>query len=183
VTTTTIPGGRLAAKNLTVWREGRIPFRDGDRGSNGVFLGWNRRDEKASYSISMPPGLATAESVLTLSIAASDETETDEKSGVTDFTVAMEAENGAIAKVPLSRFGTLLPPIEVHFMKLEPLDRKFYKRPSEPVFQTFRLPLRAFAAQSTGFDPAKLKTVRFEFDRTPSRSIIVSEIGFSDSLQ
>jgi hypothetical protein len=68
-------------------------------------------------------------------------------------------------------------------MKLEPLDRKFYKRPSEPVFQTFRLPLRAFAAQNTRFDPAKLKTVRFEFDRTPSRSIIVSEIGFSDSLQ
>lgn len=183
VTTTTIPGGRLGAKNLTVWREGRIPFRDGDRGSNGVFLGWNRRDEKASYSISVPPGLATAESVLTLSIAASDEMETDEKSGMTDFTVAMEAENGAIARVPLSRFGTLLPPIEVHFMKLEPLDRKFYKSPSEPVFQTFRLPLRTFAAQNTGFDPAKLKIVRFEFDRTPSRVVIVSEIGFSDSLQ
>ncbi len=183
VTTTTIPGGRLSAKNLTVWREGRIPFRDGDRGSNGVFLGWNRRDEKASYSISLPPGLATAQSGLTLSIAASDEMETDEKYGVTDFTVAMEAENGAIAKVPLSRFGTLLPPIEVHFMKLEQLDRKFYKNPSEPVFQTLRLPLSAFAAQNTRFDPAKLKIVRFEFDRTPSRVVIVSEIGFSDSLQ
>jgi dienelactone hydrolase len=183
VTTTTIPGGRLRGKNLTVWREGRIPFRDGDRGSNGVFLGWNRRDEKASYAITLPPGLVTAESVLTLSIAASDETEMNEKYGVTDFTVAMEAENGAIAKLPLSCFGTLLPPIGVRFMKLEPLDRQFYKNPSEPVFQTLRLPLSAFAGQNTRFDPAKLKSVRFEFDRTPSRSIIVSEIGFSDSLQ
>jgi hypothetical protein len=68
-------------------------------------------------------------------------------------------------------------------MKLEPLDRQFYKNPSEPVFQSLRLPLSAFAAQNIRFDPAKLKIVRFEFDRTPSRSIIVSEIGFSDSLQ
>jgi dienelactone hydrolase len=183
VTTTTIPGGRLAAKKLTVWREGRIPFRDGNREYNGVFLGWNRSDEKASYSITLPPGLATARSVLTLSIATSDETDTDEKSGATDFTIAMESDNGAIAKIPLSRFGALLPPIEVRFMKLEPLDRKFYKSPSEPVFQTLRLPLSAFAAQNTRFDAAKLKTVRFEFDRTPSRVVIVSEIGFSDLRQ
>jgi hypothetical protein len=62
------------------------------------------------------------------------------------------------------------------------LDRKFYKSPSEPVFQSIRLPLRSFAAQNARFDITKLKTVRFEFDRTPSR-VIVSEIGFSDSLQ
>ncbi|HZE12660.1 MAG TPA: hypothetical protein VE086_02790, partial [Chthoniobacterales bacterium] len=161
----------------------RIPFRDGNREYNGVFLGWHHSHQKASYSITLPPGLATARSVLTLSIATSDETETDDKFGMTDFTVAMEADNGAIAKLPLSRFGTLLPPIEVRFMKLEPLDRQFYKNASEPVFQSLRLPLSAFAAQNIRFDPAKLKIVRFEFDRTPSRSIIVSEIGFSDSLQ
>jgi dienelactone hydrolase len=183
VTTTTAPGGRLAGQHLAVWREGRIPFRDGNRESNGVFLGWNHSHQKASYSITLPPGLATARSVLTLSIATSDETETDDKFGMTDFTVAMEADNGAIAKLPLSRFGTLLPPIEVRFMKLEPLDRQFYKNASEPVFQSLRLPLSAFAAQNIRFDPAKLKIMRFEFDRTPSRSIIVSEIGFSDSLQ
>jgi len=185
VTTTTIPGGRLAAKNLTVWREGRIPFRSGDRQYNGVFLGWNHRHENASYSITLPPGLATPQSVLTLSIAAykDDDMEADDKPGTTDFTVAMMAEDGAAARLPLSQFGVLLPPIDVRFMKLELLDRRFYKNPSEPVFQSIRLPLRAFAAKNTRFDPAKLKTARFEFDRTPSREVIVSEIGFSDSLQ
>jgi dienelactone hydrolase len=184
VTTTTVPGGRLAGKNLAVWREGRIPFRDGNREYNGVSLGWNRSHEKASYSITLPPGFATAQTVLTLSIAAQedDDAEPDEKPGTTDFTVAMESNDGAVARLPLSRFGILLPPIKVRFMKLEPLDRKFYKSPSEPVFQSIRLPLRSFAAQNARFDITKLKTVRFEFDRTPSR-VIVSEIGFSDSLQ
>jgi len=185
VTTTTIPGGRLAGKNLTIWREGRIPFRSGDRAYNGVFLGWNHRHENASYSITLPPGRATPQSVLTLAAAAykDDDVEAGEKSGTTDFTVAMMAEDGAAARLPLSQFGVLLPPIEVRFMKLELLDRRFYKNPSEPVFQSIRLPLSAFAAKNTRFDPTKLKTVRFEFDRTPSREVIVSEIGLSDSLQ
>jgi len=185
VTTTTIPGGRLAGRNLAVWREGRIPFRDGDRGYNGVFLGWNHSHGNASYSITLPRGLATPQSVLTLSIAAykDDDADLDEKPGTTDFTVAMESDGGAAARLPLSGFGVVLPPIEVRFMKLELLDKRFYKNPSEPVFQSVRLPLSAFAAQNTHFDPTKLKTVRFEFDRTPSREVIVSEIGFSDSLQ
>lgn len=188
VTTTTVPGGRLAANYLTVWREGRIPFRDGDREYNGVFLGWDRSHGPASYAVTLPRLSLTGRSVLTLSIAASDEPETDETPGTTDFTVAMETEDGAIAKLPLSRFGVVLPPIEVRFMKLEPLDRKYYKSPSEPVFQSIRLPLSEFSAQNPRFDPTKLKTVRFEFDRTPARQIIVSEIGFSedqaaDSLQ
>jgi dienelactone hydrolase len=185
VTTTTAPGGRLAGKNLAVWREARIPFRNGDREYNGVFLGWNHSREKASYSITLPPGLATAQSVLTLSIAAhkDDDAETDEKPGTTDFTIAMESENGGVARLPLSRFGVLLPPIDVRFMKLELLDKRFYKNPSEPVFQSIRLPLSAFAAQNSRFDPRKLKAVRFEFDRTPAREVIVSEIAFSDSLQ
>src|SRR5262249_39119421 len=38
LTTTTAPGGHIAAENLSIWREGRIPFRRGDRGYNGVFV-------------------------------------------------------------------------------------------------------------------------------------------------
>jgi len=38
IATTTAPGGHIAGDNLSVWREGRIPWRQGDRGYNGVFL-------------------------------------------------------------------------------------------------------------------------------------------------
>ena len=184
ITTTTVPGGRLAAKNLSIWREGRIPFRDGDREYNGVFLGWDHDHGTGSYTIALPHGLISdwglaSQSFLTLSMAASDESETKEEPTATDLTVALETEDGATARVPLHRFGILLPPIEVRFMKLELLDRKFYKSPSEPVFQSIRLPLSAFAAQNKKLDIAKLKAVRLEFNRTPSGAVIVSEVGFS----
>jgi len=86
VSTTTLPRGRIDGSDLSIWREGRIPFRQRDRGYNGVFLGWNRLDDKGkedlkikpAYSITLPDDAAstwklTGESKLVLSIAALDE--------------------------------------------------------------------------------------------------------------
>jgi dienelactone hydrolase len=203
VTTTTAPGGHLRGENLTVWREGRIPFRRGDRDYNGVFLGWNREVPKgskkppiASYSIDLPAGLPgdwqlNERSQLSLSVAVSEESaplpgrknkgneseESDGKPEATDFSVLMQSQNGAVAALPVSRFQTLLPPLKVRFMKLERLDKIFYENASEPVFQTVDVPLAAFVQQNAKFDPAQLKSVRLTFDRTPSRVLILSQIG------
>jgi dienelactone hydrolase len=86
VSTTTLPGGRIGGGDLSVWREGRIPFREGDRAYNGVFLGWNRNDAKGKedtkikpvYSIQLPEHTAstwklTSASALVFSLAALDE--------------------------------------------------------------------------------------------------------------
>jgi hypothetical protein len=209
VTTTTIPGGHLQARDLTLWREAKIPYRSGDRDYNGVFLGWNRTHAKnspvppaGSYSIDLPPTLAgdwklNKQSVLTMSVAVTDETapsadkktpkdkkkdpdqESDEKPAVTDFTIALETQDGTTVKLPLSQFNLLLPPLKVRLTKLERLDKSMYKADSEPVFQSIAAPLGAFVKQDARFDPVKLKTVRLIFDRTPSRVLILSAIGFS----
>lgn len=209
VTTTTIPGGHISAEHLTVWREGRIPFRHGDRDYNGVFIGWNRGPQKKrgggelpSYSITLPEHLPASlnlndRSALTLSIAASDEKapakqeeESDDneskkdrnsKPESTDFTVEAESLDGVAVAFPLSRFGPLLPPIKVQFTKLNWLDSKAYSKPSEPVFQTITIPLSAFAAQNHRFDVAKLRTIRFRFDRTSQRVIVLSYIGITQT--
>jgi len=207
VTTTTVSGGRLDGRNLSVWREGRIPYRDGDREYNGVFLGWNREHARGkpepplpTYTVDLPETLAQAwkldgRSALVLSVAVSDEKaplpgkKADEKARdsakqdkakpeLTDFTVEMLGSDGILAALPLSHFRPLLPPFAVRFTKLEYLDGEFYKKSSEPIFQTVELPLSAFAAQTKGFDPSKLKQIRLRFDRTPSRVIILSRIGF-----
>ncbi len=206
VTTTTVAGGHLQGQNLTVWREGRIPFRRGDRDYNGVFLGWSREHRKgtpepqaASYSIDLPDNLARdwkldGQSALNLSIAVSDEKapppgkkandkaaeskKAKEKPELTDFTVEMETQDSVTVRLPVSKFAALLPPIKVKFMKLAFLDTQNYKNASEPIFQTIELPLKAFAEQDARYDPAKLKTIRLRFDRTPARVLIISEIGF-----
>jgi len=192
VTTTTVPGGHIQGQNLSKWREGRIPYRQGDRGYNGVFLGWT--SPKGVYSISLPQNLAKdwnldTKSILTLSLAVTDEKpstdkekpkdEKKEKPESTDFTVELETSNGAAGRFPLSHFGVLPPPFQVRFTKLAKLDEIGYEKDSEPIFQTIELPLAAFAGQTKGFDPAKIKTIRLRFDRTPARVVILSQIGFS----
>ncbi len=86
VSTATLTGARIEGSDLSIWREGRIPFREGDRGYNGVFLGWNHQGEdvntdakiKPVYTILLPENAAsimklTRESALTLSLATLDE--------------------------------------------------------------------------------------------------------------
>jgi hypothetical protein len=80
-----------------------------------------------------------------------------------------------VSRLPLSRFGVLPPPFKVHFTKLAKLDEIAYEKESEPIFQTIDLPLAAFAV-----DPAKIKTIRLRFDRTPMRVVILSQLGFSE---
>ncbi len=80
LTTTSAPGGHIDGENLSIWNEGTIPWRDGNRGYNGVFLGWNRAKDApaATYAITLPPGAAATwhlgpGSTLELSIAPMDE--------------------------------------------------------------------------------------------------------------
>ncbi|HEX4748101.1 MAG TPA: hypothetical protein VH302_01040 [Bryobacteraceae bacterium] len=204
VTTTTAPGGHIAADHLTVWREGRIPFRHNDRDYNGVFIGWNRTSDKKAtaipvpvYSVDLPANAAQewrigSDSALTFSIAITDEkapppgkknekkSEKQDKHAkpeITDFDVIAQTADGDSASVPVSQFRTLLPPIKVKFTKLDWLDKQFYSKSSEPVFQSIMIPLSAFVARSRHFDPSKLTRIRLQFARTPERVIIISEIG------
>jgi hypothetical protein len=205
VTSTTAPGGHIAAEHLTLWREGRIPFRHNDRDYNGVFIGWNRTSEKKTiaipvpaYSVDLPANAAQdwhigSDSALTFSIAVTDEKapppgkkknekksekpDKNAKPEITDFDVIAQSTDGDAASVPVSQFGTLLPPIKVKFTKLDWLDKQFYSKSSEPVFQSITIPLSAFAARNQHFDLGKLTRIRLQFDRTPERVIIISEIG------
>lgn len=207
VTTTSVPGGRIQAENLSIWREGKIPWRQGDRDYNGVFLGWNRGDKKAKssplpvYSISLPEDAIqgwklSGNSVLTLSLAVTEDKaplpgknppeekskgkgKDDTKPEPVDFTVELQTTDGATARLPLSRFGILPPPFKVRFTKLAMMDDAAYQKASEPIFQTIDLPLNAFAEQTKGFDPAKVGTIRLRFDRTPSSVVILSQVGFA----
>jgi len=80
LTTTTAPGGSIAGENLSVWHEGKIPWREGDRDYNGVFLGWKRAKgaPPATYTLTLPAGAAAKwqlgeGSTVELSVAAMDE--------------------------------------------------------------------------------------------------------------
>jgi hypothetical protein len=193
ITTTTIPGGHIDASDLSIWKEGRIPYRHGDRGYNGVFLGWNRAENAPipAYTITLPDGFK-APPVLMLSLAVTDQKaplpgkhdedkskknkDKEEKAEMTDFSVELVSNGGAAQSLPLSHFGALLPPFKVRFTKLQFMDDFAYEKSSEPVFQTFEIPLAAFQK----VDPSQLHAIRLKFDRTPMRVVILSQVGFEN---
>jgi dienelactone hydrolase len=204
ITTTTAPGGRIAGENLSIWREGRIPWRQGDRDYNGVFLGWNRAKgaPAAAYAILLPDGAAAkwrlgATSAVELSVASLDEDaplpgkkkdeekkpdESKKKDRESpDFTIELETGDGTIVRAPVSRFAAVPPPFKEKFTKLDPMEEVAYDKDWEPVFQTVRIPLSSFqsANGSKPFDPRRLSTVRLKFDRTPMSVICVSSVGFA----
>lgn len=182
LTTTTASGGTIAGEHLSKWHEGRIPFRQGDRGFNGVFLGWNRKPgtPAPTYTLTLPEGAAgrwklNGSSTLQLSVAALDEDASDdgpEHRDSPDFTVELETAEGAIARAQVSHFAAIPPPLITQFTKLEAIDSITHKVTSEPVFQTVRIPLDKLA------NPGKLAKVRLQFDVTRVSVICLSSIGF-----
>jgi hypothetical protein len=208
ITTTTAPGGHIAGENLSIWREGRIPWRGGDRDYNGVFLGWNRAKgaPAASYTVTLPEGAAAKwrlgkASTIELSIAALDEDaplpgkKKDDKSKEPkdskkkdrespDFTIELAASDGATASAPVSRFAAIPPPLKEKFTKLDAIDDAGYEKDWEPVLQTVRARFGAFqVAGPKPFDPAKLTAVRLKFNRTAMSVICISGIGFGQEEQ
>ena len=173
LTTTTAPGGHIEGENLSVWNEGPIPWRDGDRGYNGVFLGWNRAKEAPApiYTLTLPAGAATnwhlnSGSTLELSVAPMDEDvslpgkkkdddkdkkkdkakEEDKKKEreSPDFTIELVTTDGVVVSAPVSRFVSIPPPFKEKFTKLRVLDDAGYNQDWETVFQSVRAPFSAF---------------------------------------
>jgi dienelactone hydrolase len=200
--TTTALGGRISGENLSIWREAPIPWRSGDRGYNGVFLGWNRANKAPvpSYTITLPDDAKSKwqldpDSTLEFSIAALDEDaplpgkkKDDKKKDDSkkrkdrespDFTVELVAADGTVATAKVSNFAAVPPPLTEKFTKLDLFESVGYDKDTEPVFQTVRIPLTAFKATgSKPFDPASLRTIRLKFDHTPMSVICLSGLGF-----
>ena len=198
LTSATAEGAAIDADGFTLWREGRIPTRQGDRGYNGVFLGWYRTPERqpAVYSITLPAGAAgkwrlSDRSTVELSLAALDQSApvppgaARQQVGASDerpapeFTIELVSSDGTTVTAPTSRFADIPPPLKEKFTKFDLVERDRYGSDWEPVFQTLRAPLSAFAGvDGHTLDPQKLVGVRLRFDRTATSVICIGGIGF-----
>jgi hypothetical protein len=172
-------------------------MRQGDRGYNGVFLGWYRTpgSAPAQYSISFPTDTAgrwqlTGRSTIELSIAAMNQdaplppgvrrpSAAASNREAVDFTVELVASNGATVAAPVSQFAAIPPPLKEKFTKVEVVERDQYDKDWEPVFQTIRIPLSALVSRGAPrLDVQKLVGLRLKFDRTATSVICISVIGF-----
>ncbi|MGH7678432.1 MAG: alpha/beta hydrolase family protein [Gemmatimonadaceae bacterium] len=97
-----------------------------------------------------------------------------------DFTVEVEDTDGNIARVPLSQYGAVRRPLFINVLRRERMERNAFRTRFEIVPQSYVIPFADFRRLSSRFSAAKLKAVRFVFDRVDGGTVIVDGIGVSN---
>ncbi len=201
LTTATAAGGKIATQNLRRWREARPEMRSTLNEDRAVTIGWDRAHDPAgaSYQITWPASTFALDdaSVLTFALADANESPTpddeeeqqpkreQEKSAdhdapkePIDLTVELTDAAGHTARLPLSHFSLLQPPLETRYLKAAVLHAESL---SEPIFQTFRFPLADFRQANPQFDPATSSKLRLVFDRSKAGVVIFDKAAFGKS--
>jgi dienelactone hydrolase len=177
--TTTVSGGVEQGENLAVWKEQGLLLRPGLPEENkALYLAWNQAGKVPAYSVALPDRLVQEwqvgpGSVLSFSLADARKPE----AGLTplDLTVEVTDAAGNGARLPLTKWAPVpLPGQRARLTKLGPLERFVLPAPG-PVLPTYRLPLADFMV-GTGFDPARLKTIRLRFDRSTEGAVLVDDL-------
>lgn len=191
LTTTTLPGGRLRGEHLTTWREQT----SGSIESRAVQLGWDAATgETARYDVELPESaraMVDAAGALIFDLADANEPPNPRglhvpgraparppRDGVRkpiDLTIELVDAAGNLARLPLSRARLLQAQLESSVWKA----RLGAPPRREIVFQTFELPLAWFVKAAPTFDPGRLVTLRFVFDRTPAGLVVLDDVGFA----
>ncbi len=203
VTTTTVAGGRIAAENVSDWKEKAVQIKWGGLDTRAVTLGWNRKKApgRCSYAIEWPEKelRTTAESSLFFSLAASKDNPSsywEEESGKKkdkdeskaagqddaakapiDFTLELADRTGNAARLLLSHYARLQPQIETQVLKAAFMQKS---ASSEVVYQTFEFPLAAFASANPKLDTSALRSLRLIFDQSEKGVVILDGAGFRE---
>jgi hypothetical protein len=96
---------------------------------------------------------------------------------VFDLTVEVADADGGTASVPLSRYGPVRRPLQSYVYLRKGRDAQRFATTYELVMQTYAIPLADLA--SRGVNPARLRTIRWRFDRIPVGTIVLDNVGLS----
>lgn len=96
-----------------------------------------------------------------------------------DLSIEAVDVEGRTASVPLSAYGVPRRPLESYVYRRAGRDKQGFASTSEIVLQTYAIPLADLARRAPGFDPSRLASVRWRFDRADAGTVILDNIGFS----
>jgi hypothetical protein len=157
--------------------------RGNSRGRDGVVLAW---EDKACYTVSLPETycrqhLPGTPAVLSFSLATLGLDRSGDKRGDSTPQIDVEIKAGAAVRLPLDSFLPVPPPVYTQYCKISLLDPYFrngkYKAATEPIFQSFDLPLDTFARLDSDFNPADISQITLHFSGGPGK-IMLDGMGF-----
>ena len=192
--TATSPGAKITGRNLSVWREADPSLKVRPLDSQIAQVAWDDRVHKATASYAIDLGLAsnvTGPAVALVFSAAdagiaslpdgfeppkSKTRAKTPKAAPLDWTVVLVDSNGVEARVPLSRDQVLYPQIKGQTRRFPEIDGG---KMTEAVMRRYRLPMADFAAANPRLDLTRLKSVRFDFDRSKRGTIALDNVGIA----
>ncbi|MCQ6560787.1 poly(ethylene terephthalate) hydrolase family protein [Paenibacillus mendelii] len=160
-----------------------------NKGTRGVILEWDA-GKSGSYTITLSDAYRQRLSrnerdVLMFSMANLERDLWEEWDAVPqpDVEVELETVNGSRVTLPLTEFMAVLSPPRSQFTIAPWMERLIkdgkYKESSEPVFQTYRLPLERFEQAGFAIPADQLASITFHLQGGPGK-IMLDDIGFSD---
>jgi dienelactone hydrolase len=96
-----------------------------------------------------------------------------------DVTVEVVDAAGHTARLQISRYGVPRKPLEIYVLRRKGYDKARFANLYELVLQTYVVPFADFVRASEGFDPTRLKSVRFVFDRVAQGTVVLDDVGLS----
>lgn len=179
--------GVTAEANGIQWAEKKVEDRDGNsKGTRGVQLEWSNH---GTYTLNIPAlrsaSLRTGEETsLAFALTSLGHELEDVQEGEIPFIeIELESGNGAAVKLPLEDFMPIKPLPHTDFTLHPWLEEKIrdgkYKEATEPVFQTFTLPLDRFQQSNPQFKPSNITRITFHLSGERGR-IMLDDIGMTD---
>ncbi|MBC7895266.1 MAG: MFS transporter [Cytophagaceae bacterium] len=96
-----------------------------------------------------------------------------------DLSVVATDDAGRTARVALSTYGPVRRPLESYVYRRAGRDKLRFGNVYEIVLQTYTIPIADFVRATPGFDPARVTSVQWRFDRTEAGTVLLDNIGFA----
>jgi hypothetical protein len=190
------PGITIDAQNLSVWRENFVALKSSTLDTHVVLLGWDERVHPgtASYRIDLSdsePAIA-AESSLVFAVSNTSISSVpqsfhpkdtqpasgDEGRQALDWSIVLTDAAGSEARLPLSHDQLLYPQIKSYTRRFGALSST---PSSEILMRRYRFPLKDFLTVNPRLDLEHLRSIRFDFDRTPRGVIALDDVGLAEA--
>jgi hypothetical protein len=180
VTTITLDGGTAKTNNALSWSEQQLRHRNNKRQDNHVVrLRWSGTSGQYTLNLPVVPavewGLSEEDMLV---FAAADGREPSDLEAGLDFSVVLKDRYGRQTVVLASDVLPLQTQFPAEISRLSSWNEYLYKSASEPVLQSYRIPLSVFLAESPDLDLDNLSSITFRFDQPPAGTLYLDDIGF-----
>lgn len=192
-------GGKAAAQGMKQWQVTFAEDRDGkSKGTKGIELEWAEpgaeyKLELSSSTVELAEQLSDPSLVFSMANLERDLIDLNEEDlkpvkaeeialpPLPELEVVLTMSDGGTRKLELDAIMPVPPSVYTAFMSLSWLEERMkdekYKEPTEPVFQTYILPIEQFGTEETVIALNEIRQITFRFVSGPGK-VMLNDIGF-----